>query len=472
MGMPKNFLLCAGLAAALVPWRTFAADTAAAASGELEEITVTAEKRSESQQNVPLSMTTFSSAVLQQKEINTFFDYATKVPNLAFAPTGDGVSTARTVSIRGISGDNVTGFYIDDTPLPDSIDPRVLDIDHIEVLRGPQGTLYGARSMGGVVRIITKEPDLNDFSADVHGGVSSTHRTDQPNYTGDGVLNIPLIPDHVALRLSGFYDTEAGYFKRSFCSDPAAAMALTCTPLAASRITTVNDVGEINTYGGTASLHPSSSATPSPSRRALLLQKASYNGFPMADYLSEPGNGIGYPVPSGPYTLPTPLEPTPGFAQARMVQYPARAAATMPGDCIPSPCTGRPASANWCHRRPISAAPCGRREDRIRLRVPWPSPRQRPAASPQPGAISEEKSYQRFVQEARFASDLPRSGAIRGRRILFRISTGVCPFAAYYPPATVPNLDNTLGGQNNPDYANLIFAQDFHHRHPRARGHR
>ena len=105
-------------------------------------------------------MTTFSSVALQEKQINTFFDYATKVPNFAFAPTGDGVSTARTVSIRGVSGDNVTSFYIDDTPLPDSIDPRVLDIDHIEVLRGPQGTLYGARSMGGLVRIVTKEPDL------------------------------------------------------------------------------------------------------------------------------------------------------------------------------------------------------------------------------------------------------------------------------------------------------------------------
>ena len=130
--------------------RVLAADTSApASSGELAEITVTAEKRSETQQNVPLSMTTFSDVALQEKQINTFFDYATKVPNLAFAPTGDGVGTARTISIRGISGDNVTGFYIDDTPLPDSIDPRVLDVDHIEVLRGPQGTLYGARSMGG-----------------------------------------------------------------------------------------------------------------------------------------------------------------------------------------------------------------------------------------------------------------------------------------------------------------------------------
>src|ERR1700726_1556489 len=179
MGISKNYFASAGVAAMIGSLRVFAADTAAS-SNELETITVTAQKRSESEQSVPLSMTTFSGAALQQKDINTFFDYATKVPNLAFAPTGDGVGTARTVSIRGISGDNVTGFYIDDTPLPASLDPRVLDVDHIEVLRGPQGTLYGARSMGGVVRIITKEPNLQDFDASVHGGVSSTDHTSDP----------------------------------------------------------------------------------------------------------------------------------------------------------------------------------------------------------------------------------------------------------------------------------------------------
>src|SRR5579864_8828464 len=164
------------LAAASAAQAAAPADTGSSASnsGALEEVIVTAQKRSENEQNVPMSMTTFSSATLEQKSINSFFDYATKVPNLAFAPTGDGVGTARTVSIRGISGDNVTGFYIDDTPLPDSLDPRVLDIDHIEVLRGPQGTLYGARSMGGTVRIITKEPDLSQLSGTVHGGVSTT----------------------------------------------------------------------------------------------------------------------------------------------------------------------------------------------------------------------------------------------------------------------------------------------------------
>ena len=177
MGMTKAVVASLSAAAFMVPLCTLA-DTAPAPSGELEEITVTAQKRSESEQNVPMSITTFGACRAARKDINTFFDYATKVPNLAFAPTGDGVGTARTVSIRGVSGNNVTSFYIDDTPLPDSIDPRVLDLDHIEVLRGPQGTLYGARSMGGLVRTVTKEPDLDEFSATVHGGASDTARTD------------------------------------------------------------------------------------------------------------------------------------------------------------------------------------------------------------------------------------------------------------------------------------------------------
>src|ERR1700761_9704597 len=99
---------------------TWAAEETPAASDSLAEVVVTAQKRAESEQSVPLSMTTFSSAALQEKSINDFFDYATKVPNLAFAATGDGVGTARTISIRGISGDNVTAMYIDETPLPDS----------------------------------------------------------------------------------------------------------------------------------------------------------------------------------------------------------------------------------------------------------------------------------------------------------------------------------------------------------------
>ena len=113
--------ICLGGAAA-----AHAAETGAAPTEGLQEVIVTAQKRAENEQSVPLSITAFSAAALQQKAINDFFDYGTKVPNLGFAMTGDGVGTARTISIRGISGDNVTGFYIDDTPLPDSIATRSL----------------------------------------------------------------------------------------------------------------------------------------------------------------------------------------------------------------------------------------------------------------------------------------------------------------------------------------------------------
>ena len=325
MGISKN-LISIGLGAlGLCTAVAWAAETEAPAGG-LEEIVVTAEKRSESLQNVPLSITTFGSVALEEKAIANFFDYGTKVPNLAFGFTGDGVGTARTVSIRGISGDNTTGFYVDDTPLPDSIDPRVLDIDHIEVLRGPQGTLYGARSMGGTVRIITKTPDLDNFSGEVHGGASSTWHTDRPNYTGDAVFNIPLVRDVMALRISGFYDEEAGYFKRRYCDNPDTTAnnlnaTPTCTPLTTNPglTTTVGNVGAINTYGGAAALtiKLGDALTITP---RLMTQRADYNGFPMADVLSDPSNGYGYPVPSGPYTLPE-LTPT-NFTQGRMFNLP------------------------------------------------------------------------------------------------------------------------------------------------------
>lgn len=431
--------------------------------GGLEEVIVTAQKRSESEQSVPMSITTFSGAALEQKAINNFFDYATKVPNLAFAPTGDGVGTARTVSIRGISGDNVTGFYIDDTPLPDSIDPRVLDIDHIEVLRGPQGTLYGARSMGGTVRIITKEPDLSTFSASVHGGVSDTTRTDKLNYTADGIVNIPLIQDRLALRLTGFYDEEAGYFKRSFCTDPATA-GVTCFPLSANGRTTVNNVAAIDTYGGAASLTFKASDTVTITPR-LMMQRANYNGFPLADFNSVPGNGIGFPAPSNQYTLPQPLVST-DFNQARFFNVPEGGSdwwdlysltlhwKTGLGEFVSSTAyfdrrvdeTEDESEFVWAA---ITSAAC-----------PTPAPYCNP---PAPGPIEEIKAYQRFVEEARFASSLP--GPVQFVVGAFYSDFhGRVPFAALYPPAEVPNLDNELtGGQpNNPDFPNLIFTQDYH----------
>jgi outer membrane receptor protein involved in Fe transport len=441
-----------------------AADEPPAPTGGLQEVIVTAQKRAETEQSVPLSITTFSAEALQQKAINNFFDYATKVPNLAFAPTGDGVGTARTVSIRGISGNDVTGFYIDDVPLPDSIDPRVLDLDHIEVLRGPQGTLFGARSMGGTVRLITREPDLSQFSAVVHGGISDTERTDRPNYTGDAVLNIPLIQDRMALRLTGFFDSEAGYFKRTWCEDPATA-GVSCFPLSGTGRTGTSNVAAIDTYGGSASLtiKAGDSLTITP---RVMLQRASYNGFPLGDYNSMPDNGIGFPVPSGPYVLPQPLV-TNNFTQARFFNIQEGGSdkwdlyslnlhwQTGIGEFVSSTAyfdrrvdeTEDQSEFVWAA---ITAGACAD-----------PAPYCNP---PSPGPIQEIKAYQRFVEEARFASQL--SGPVQFVVGAFYSDFhGRVPFASLYPPSQVPNLDDQLtGGEpNNPDgIPNLIFAQDFH----------
>jgi iron complex outermembrane receptor protein len=460
MGMIKAVVASLSAVAFMVPLCTLA-DTAPAPSGELEEITVTAQKRSESEQNVPMSITTFGAAALAQEDINSFFDYATKVPNLAFAPTGDGVGTARTVSIRGVSGNNVTSFYIDDTPLPDSIDPRVLDLDHIEILRGPQGTLYGARSMGGLVRTVTKEPDLEEFSATVHGGASDTARTNEPNYVGDAVVNIPLIRDAAALRISAFDDYEAGYFKRSYCTNPAAAMNLSCTPLGTTGITTVDNVGAIDTSGVTAALtiKPTDSLTVTPK---FILQRAGYNGFPMADYPTDTANGIGYPVPTPLTGVPTPSKMVPNnFTQARWFNVPEGGfddwGLTSLAVHWKSDLGELVSSSSYFSRKVVETED---ETDFIYAGVTSGA-----GGVPEPSGITEEKDYQEFVQEVRFVSAL--KGPVQFVAGAFYSDLhGRLPFAAYYPPATAPGLDATLlgpgGGELTPGYPNTVFAQDFH----------
>src|ERR1700681_2884374 len=253
MGISKNRFAWAGVAAMIGSLRVFAADTGAS-SNELETITVTAQRRSESLQDVPLSITAIDARNLEQKAIYSFLDYGGKVPNLAFADTGDGSGTARTISIRGISGDGTTGFYIDETPVPDSIDPRIVDIERIEVLRGPQGTLYGARSMGGTVRLITEQPDFNTADGRLRMSGGKTWHAVNPDYGVDGAFNVPLIQDTMALRAVLFFQHDAGFFKRRYLSNPADVANLppmaNPTTLGNLSTTTTDDVGRVNSYGG------------------------------------------------------------------------------------------------------------------------------------------------------------------------------------------------------------------------------
>jgi iron complex outermembrane receptor protein len=235
----------------------------------LEEVLVTATRRSESIQAVPMSITAVTAATLQESAATTFFDYASGIPNVAFgfSDTGGnaGFANSRQVTIRGIAGSGTTGFYIDDTPVPASIDPKVVDVSRIEVLRGPQGTLYGALSMGGTVRMLTEQPDYAGTSARVHGSVSDTERTDSPNYQTDGALNIPLIDGKLAVRVSGVREEDGGYFKR-YAQDTG---------------TTVDNVAQSATSGGQVALlwQPIEGLSLTP---RVLYQHTQWNGFPFA----------------------------------------------------------------------------------------------------------------------------------------------------------------------------------------------
>jgi outer membrane receptor protein involved in Fe transport len=267
-----SLLGAAAISTSLAAAAADAAGPAEAAEGsalQLEEIVVTSSKRREDLQQVPMSVTALSTAAIRDAGIKEFSDYAQRVPNLTYA-AGTGVIAGRTVAIRGVQGANTTGFYIDDMPVPQSLDPRVLDVDRIEILRGPQGTLYGARSMGGTIRLITTPPDTDEFSARTHA-LGAGLKGGGGDYQFDGSLNAPLIKDTLALRATAFTASDGGYITRIF-PDPANPSTL------ASR-----RVGTDDLSGGMLSLLWKASDALSV-RAMVLTQASSLNGWPLSDY--------------------------------------------------------------------------------------------------------------------------------------------------------------------------------------------
>jgi len=261
---------------------------APAADESVNQVVVTAERRAESITNVPISITAISSSTIEKFDIQDFADYAEQVPNLSFGlgvgAGGMGVAGATGISIRGIAGNDTTAFYIDDTPLPDSLDPRILDIDHIEVLRGPQGTLFGASSMGGLVRVITQQPNSSTFSSSVDVQGYDLAHAGRPGGEASAVFNIPLVPELAAIRLSTFDSYQPGYFTRTY--DDPLALNVTGQPVPGPTVT-VNNVGAVNQdgFGATLRITPVDDLVLTPLFR---WQKSIGVGFPLADY--EPDN--------------------------------------------------------------------------------------------------------------------------------------------------------------------------------------
>jgi iron complex outermembrane receptor protein len=210
--------LAVAAALALSPPRAFADAPADTSTGGLQEIVVTARKRQENLQDVPLSIDVFSKKDMQNLGIAGFDDYAEKVPSISFISVGPGTQF---FVMRGVSdGSNpnysntsATGFFLDDMSLSwQGVQPdlHLYDIERIEVLNGPQGTTFGASSMAGAIRYITNKPDVTAFSAgvDVDGGKIQGGQTNQ---TYEGFLNAPLIDGKLGLRISAFSDSMGGF---------------------------------------------------------------------------------------------------------------------------------------------------------------------------------------------------------------------------------------------------------------------
>ncbi|HEY7638146.1 MAG TPA: TonB-dependent receptor [Steroidobacteraceae bacterium] len=210
----------------------------------LEEVVVTAQKFEQKLSETPLSVTAISARNLEALGATQFRDFASTVPGLNFTTSGVGSTQ---VNLRGITtGNNISptvGIYVDEVPYGSStpfasgaqlaLDVGLFDVSRIEILRGPQGTLYGASTMGGLLKYVSVTPDTSAFGGTVRAGLSST-AGGGVGYDAAAALNAPFADDKAALRVSGFYTHDSGFVDN----------------LASGR----DDVNEADVYGGRADL--------------------------------------------------------------------------------------------------------------------------------------------------------------------------------------------------------------------------
>ncbi len=190
--------------------------------GGVGTIVVTAQRRSEDLQDVPVSVSAIGAEQLDQLNIDTFEDYLEQIPTVTAGGNGPGqstiyirglASTTPNITVAGVAGlaPNVA-LYLNDQPLSQpgrNLDVYAADLERIEVLSGPQGTLFGASSQAGVVRLITNKPDLSGYDASGSAGVSFT-RGGETSYQGELMINVP-VSDTIALRGVVYLDDQGGY---------------------------------------------------------------------------------------------------------------------------------------------------------------------------------------------------------------------------------------------------------------------
>lgn len=197
-----------------------------AQSNVIDVITVTATKRSANIQTIPASITALSEIEIERRGLVSMDDYLSTIPGVNMADRG--VSTNK-ITMRGVNAsieeDSTVGVFFGEVPLNtvsrgSTADMKMVDVTRVEVLRGPQGTLFGSGSMGGAVRNIPNAPNLDQLEGKFEIGYSNTADAGSDNYSTYGVINLPLIEGNLALRLVGYNYDYSGYVDNIGGSDP------------------------------------------------------------------------------------------------------------------------------------------------------------------------------------------------------------------------------------------------------------
>jgi iron complex outermembrane receptor protein len=215
--MLKSLLIALATAVFIWPMDSLAVD-ASANSEQLQEIVVTAQKRVEDVQRVPISISVFDHASFDRLSIQSLAEVANMAPGVDYELTGP----KNLLAIRGIysgGGAATTAIYLDDVPVQVRVGivgligatlPAVFDLDRVEVLRGPQGTLFGSSAEGGAIRFITPEPSLTQYSGYSRADVGYTDNGG-PSYEAGAAFGGPIVSDELGFRVSAWHRRDGGY---------------------------------------------------------------------------------------------------------------------------------------------------------------------------------------------------------------------------------------------------------------------
>lgn len=250
-----TMLAAAGAGVILVP-EAAAQSAAATSDGQsfaLEEVVVTANRRLSSTREIPFSIQAIDATEIQQKNLQRFQDYLGEIPGVGFGNRGEGRND---VFLRGISspgvGRSAVGVYIDEIPLAFSgfqPDSNLYDMERIEVLKGPQGTLYGEGALGGAIKLITQKPQLDQFAANGQVTVSDP-KGGRIGSSFNAMLNIPLISDKLAVRLVGSRNSEGGWIDNLRTGQDDVNRSRTTSTRAQIAFAPTDDVNLLFTYLG------------------------------------------------------------------------------------------------------------------------------------------------------------------------------------------------------------------------------